>query len=140
MTKLWIGTLVGLLYWMPWDRVWHDPVWDDPSGNDVYFYGGKEVGALAVVTPDPFAEPEDGIPVWRAEVHVRVEDSSVVWDVPFRASRLREDTVLFRPVADGLELLIFEEPSDQAPGSDVCLRWHVSQDGLIPLYENRGTH
>jgi len=140
MTKLWMGALVGLLYWMPWEKAWRDPAWDDPSGHDVYFFGGKEVGALAVVTPDPLGARDDGIPVWRAEVHVRVGESSVVWDVPFRATRIREDSLVFRPVAGGCELYIYETPADGAPGRDVSRRWLVSADGLLPLFDAGGVH
>jgi hypothetical protein len=136
MMRFWIGP--ALLAMFVWPRWGEEQAWPG-NGHDIYIFEAQQGRAIAVVTPDPFFDETDwGMRIWRADVHMRVGETTVSREITFRAERVEEDTVVFLETAWGPEIHIFEAHPDVAPGHHHRCRWVARPHGLEELNPARG--
>ncbi len=88
------------------------------AAPEVYIFHAQDGKALAVVTSDPESAPEDGPRAWRAELHVRIGDRSIVHEVSFRSLAVDRNTVTFEDTDRGYEVQIMEQ--DEPAGGMSC--------------------
>ncbi len=134
--KMWFLPALLALYWLPWLAPEQDR-WSDAK-YDLFLFESDDKRSMAVVTPDPFQEHEEGhVRAWRAEVHMRVGGVSVSEELLFRAESIEEGTLLFVETAWGREVHVFEQHPDIASGRVQRRRWLARSGGLEELEPGR---
>ncbi len=105
--KIWILSALALLFWLPLPAP-KPPEFHEPA-PDVFVFNSKGGKAMAVVTPDPFSDPEGEGRVWRAELHVQIENRSIVHEILFHSVHVHKKTLGFHDTERGFEVHIREQ-------------------------------